>query len=49
MELDAWVQYGVKPEGDVVLDPAVVATDDYGCKFTDFVTPDGHLFATPCD
>ncbi len=48
-ELDAWVQYGIKPDGDIVLDPAVVAAPDYGCKFTDFATPDGHVLATPCD
>jgi len=30
-----WEQNGVKPEGDEVLDPAVVAAPDYGCRFTD--------------
>lgn len=30
-----WEQNGVKPAGDEVLDPAVVAADDYGCRFTD--------------
>jgi pimeloyl-ACP methyl ester carboxylesterase len=29
-----WVENDVKPEGDDVLDPAVVAADDYGCTFT---------------
>ena len=29
-----WEQEGVKPEGDDVLDPAVVGAADYGCKFT---------------
>jgi len=48
VELDAWVRFGVKPEGDDVLDPAAVAAPDYGCRFTDFATPDGHLLATPC-
>lgn len=48
VELDAWVRYGVKPEGDIVLDPAAVAAPDYGCRFTDFATPDGHTLATPC-
>ena len=48
VELDAWVQHGIKPAGDVVLDPAVVASDDYGCQFTDFATPDGHLLPTAC-
>jgi hypothetical protein len=32
--LAAWEQTGVKPEGDDVLTPAVVAADDYGCKFS---------------
>jgi len=30
-----WEQDGVKPEGDDVLNPAVVSAADYGCKFTD--------------
>jgi len=30
-----WEQNGVKPAGDEVLDPAVVANPSYGCKFTD--------------
>ncbi|QJD60741.1 alpha/beta hydrolase [Pseudomonas sp. gcc21] len=30
----AWVNGGPKPEGDEVLDPAVVADEDYGCNFT---------------
>ena len=29
-----WEREGVKPDGDEVLDPAVVANDNYGCKFT---------------
>lgn len=29
-----WEQEGVKPEGDDVLDPAIVGAPDYGCKFT---------------
>lgn len=29
-----WEQKGVKPEGDDVLDPAVVADPAYGCKFS---------------
>ena len=47
-ELDAWVQFGIKPAGDVVLDPLAVAAPDYGCAFTDFATPGGHILATPC-
>lgn len=30
-----WEQKGEKPEGDDVLDPAIVGASDYGCKFTD--------------
>lgn len=39
VDLVKWVEGGVKPDGDNVLDPAVVASPDYGCKFTDKVTP----------
>lgn len=34
-DLVKWVEAGVKPEGDDVLDAAKVAAPDYGCKFTD--------------
>ncbi len=47
-DLVTWVEDGVRPAGDVVLDPAVVAAPDYGCRFTDFATPGGHTLATPC-
>jgi hypothetical protein len=53
-ELVAWVEYGVRPDGDDWLDPVAVAADDFGCAFTDFATPpfpiaeDGHLLAAPC-
>lgn len=47
-ELVAWVEFGIKPLGDVVLDPSAVADPDYGCTFTDLVTPGGHILATPC-
>lgn len=30
-----WVNGGAKPAGDVVLDAAVVAKDNYGCEFSD--------------
>ncbi len=33
-DMIAWEQNGTKPEGDNVLDPEVVASDDYGCEFT---------------
>lgn len=34
-DLVKWVEVGIKPQGDDVLDPAKVAAPDYGCKFTD--------------
>lgn len=49
VDLVTWVEHGVKPAGDVVLDPAAVAAEDYGCAFTDFATPDGHILPTPCE
>jgi pimeloyl-ACP methyl ester carboxylesterase len=30
-----WEQQGMKPEGDNVLDPAIVGDPNYGCAFTD--------------
>jgi hypothetical protein len=39
VDLVTWVQAGVKPGGDDVLDPAVVADPDYGCTYTDKVSP----------
>jgi len=47
-DLVGWVVDGVKPAGDDVGDPAAVAAPDFGCAFTDFATPGGHLLATPC-
>jgi pimeloyl-ACP methyl ester carboxylesterase len=38
-DLVAWVEFGVKPAGDNVLDPAVVADPNYGCLFTDKLSP----------
>lgn len=38
-DLVKWVDDGLKPEGDNVLDPAVVADPAYGCKFTDKTSP----------
>jgi len=34
MDLVNWVENGVEPAGDDVLDPAVVEDPDYGCTFT---------------
>jgi len=47
-DLVAWVEDGVKPAGDDVSDPAAVADPTFGCTYTDFDTPGGHLLATPC-
>lgn len=53
--LAAWEQNGVKPEGDDVLTPNVVAAEDYGCKFSRPPMPGstdprsaGRLRAPPC-
>ncbi len=48
VDLVGWVEYGVKPAGDDWLNPAAVAAPDFGCAFTDFATPGGHILATPC-
>ncbi|MDX1450316.1 MAG: phthalyl amidase, partial [Acidimicrobiia bacterium] len=45
-DLVAWVDGGPKPDGDDVLDPAVVAAADYGCRFTEPIS--GHLLPQPC-
>lgn len=36
-----WEQQGIKPEGDDVLTPAVLADPKYGCKFTDNTPSEG--------
>lgn len=38
VDLVKWVEGGVKPAGDPVLDEAEVAKPDFGCKFTDKVS-----------
>lgn len=43
-DLVTWVETGVRPEGDDVLDPATVAAADFGCKFT---IPD-RFYLAPC-
>lgn len=47
-ELAAWESFGIKPAGDNWLDPAEVADPAFGCTFTDFATPNGHILPTPC-
>ena len=39
VDLVRWVEAGVRPAGDDVLDAAEVAKPDFGCRFTDQVTP----------
>jgi len=38
-DLVRWVEAGVKPDGDDVLDAATVASPNFGCRFTDKVSP----------
>ncbi len=39
VDLVKWVEAGVKPAGDNVLDPAMAARPTYGCTFTDKTMP----------
>jgi hypothetical protein len=39
VDLVQWVDDGLKPGGDDVLDPTVVASPDYGCTYTDKTAP----------
>lgn len=34
VDLVTWVNFGIRPGGDDVLDPEVVADDQYGCDYT---------------
>jgi pimeloyl-ACP methyl ester carboxylesterase len=43
-DLVAWVEHGVKPAGDVMLDAAAVADPNYGCAFTE----GSHFLGAPC-
>ena len=38
-DMVGWVETGVRPEGDAVLDPAAVADPDFGCAFTSVDRP----------
>lgn len=43
-----WVNFGIKPQGDEVLDPEVVADPDYGCAFTrDFLPVENPVSREP--
>ena len=48
LDLVDWVENENKPSGDDFSNPAAVAAPDFGCNFTDFATPGGHISATPC-
>jgi hypothetical protein len=39
VDLVTWVEGGVKPAGDNVLDAAAVADPNFGCTFTDKASP----------
>jgi hypothetical protein len=39
VDLVSWVDDGLKPGGDNVLDPDVVASPTYGCSYTDQTAP----------
>ena len=39
VDLVKWVEGGIKPKGDDVLNPLAVANPAFGCQFTDPVTP----------
>ena len=45
--LVAWVDYGIKPGGDDFSNPAVVASDDFGCAYTRFTDNDTPYPASP--
>ena len=53
VDLVKWVEAGIKPAGDEVLNPTAVADPAFGCKFTDKVSPrqwntvPGLAFLTP--
>jgi pimeloyl-ACP methyl ester carboxylesterase len=47
VDLVAWVEHGIKPDGDDVLTPEVVADPFYGCTFTTETRDLGPLTA-PC-
>jgi pimeloyl-ACP methyl ester carboxylesterase len=44
-DLVTWVEDGVRPDGDRILDPATVASATFGCAFT---VPDRPYLQAPC-
>ncbi len=50
-DLVAWVGHGTRPAGDVVNDPARLASPTYGCRFTDataYNSPGTRKLFAPC-
>jgi hypothetical protein len=47
-DLVGWVESGIRPAGDDFSDPASVADPSFGCQFTDFETPGGHILPAAC-
>lgn len=47
LDLVNWVENGVKPAGDDILDPETVADPDFGCTFT-LIDRDFGPYTTPC-
>ncbi len=47
-DLVDWVENGVKPAGDDILNPTAVADDDFGCNFTTFAGYRTFIPALPC-
>ena len=45
IDLVIWTEFGVRPAGDDYLDPANVASPDFGCTFND---DGGHFLEEPC-
>ncbi len=45
-DLTNWVRTGHRPSGDAVLDRRAVASDSFGCRFTD--GPHPNYAASPC-
>jgi acetyl esterase/lipase len=44
IDLVAWVEAGIKPQGDDFLSPAAMADPEFGCAFTN----GAHFLGTPC-
>lgn len=49
VDLVSWVDTGIKPGGDQVLDAEVVADDQYGCAYTDNMLSSGRESLPQCE